>query len=129
MDKFIKNQKYLSISIFGCLILISLVWYFLFYKDIVKEYKQSRQIKRSLSSEVKKYKGMHGYDPYLSSMHGIFYAYGPKIKSGYKISKFENIHIYPFICRLLGIVEYDNEIDGPDGDIKVLENILWDFDK
>jgi len=58
MDKFIKNQKYLSISIFGCLILISLVWYFLFYQDLVKEYKRSRQIKRSISSEVKKHKGM-----------------------------------------------------------------------
>ena len=68
--------------------------------------------------------GMHGYDPILSSMHGIFYAYGPKIKSGVKISKFENIHVYPLLCRLLGIDEYDNEIDGPDGDLKVLEKIL-----
>ena len=79
MDKFIKNQKYLSISIFGCLILISLVWYFLFYKDIVKEYKQSRQIKRSLSSEVKKYKGMHGYDPSKKENQGTCIVYGGNI--------------------------------------------------
>ncbi len=72
--------------------------------------------------------GMHGYDPMLPSMHGIFYAYGSKIKSGVNISKFENIHIYPLICRLLGIAEYDDVIDGPDGDIKVLEKILINVD-
>ncbi len=93
---------------------------------------ESKYFEQTLLGRKKKglpVSGMHGYDPYLSSMHGIFYAHGPKIKAGYTIPKFENIHIYPLICRLLGIVEYDNEIDGPDGDIKVLENILWDFDK
>ena len=46
-------------------------------------------------------RGMHGYDPALQSMHGIFYAVGASIKEGMQIPAFENIHIYPLICRLL----------------------------
>tara|TARA_B100001029_G_C15056877_1_gene455085 strand:- start:1205 stop:2425 length:1221 start_codon:yes stop_codon:yes gene_type:complete len=71
-------------------------------------------------------RGMHGYDPSIKNMHGIFYAMGPQIKSNYKINSFENIHIYSLICKILNIEEYKG-IDGPDGNIKVLENILkWD---
>ena len=36
-------------------------------------------------------KGMHGYDPQLSNMHGIFYTIGPDLKSGLQIPAFENI--------------------------------------
>ena len=69
-------------------------------------------------------RGMHGYDPKLPSMHGIFYAVGVNIMEGIQIPAFENIHIYPLICRLLDIAPYDGKEDGPQGDIKVLENIL-----
>ena len=72
---------------------------------------------------------MHGYDPDISSMHGIFYAFGPNIRSGMQIPKFENIHIYPIICRLLGISPYENEKDGPDGDGKILEPMLINVKK
>ena len=68
--------------------------------------------------------GMHGYDPLLPNMHGIFYAIGPSIKSGHSIKSFENIHIYPFICKLLDIDPYSNQLDSPEGEIKVLEGIL-----
>ena len=73
--------------------------------------------------------GMHGYDPYLPSMHGIFYAFGINIRSGMQIPKFENIHIYPIICRLLGISPYGNEKDGPAGDGKILEPMLINIEK
>ena len=69
-------------------------------------------------------KGMHGYDPMNLNMHGIFYAYGPLIKSNIVIPSFQNIHIYPFICKLLGIQPYIGKHDSPDGDINVLENII-----
>ena len=69
-------------------------------------------------------KGMHGYDPEISSMHGIFYAVGSNIKEGIQIPAFENIHIYPLICRLLNIYPYDGTEDAPQGNIEVLEKIL-----
>ena len=68
--------------------------------------------------------GMHGYDPELLSMHGIFYAVGESIREGIQISAFENIHIYPLICSLLDISPYDGKEDSPQGDIEVLKKIL-----
>ncbi len=68
--------------------------------------------------------GMHGYDPLLPNMHGIFYTMGPSIKKKGSIKSFENIHIYPFICRLLDIDPYTSSLDPPDGSIKILEDIL-----
>jgi len=69
-------------------------------------------------------RGMHGYDPQLPNMHGIFYAMGPDLKSGVQIPAFENIHIYPLICKLLKIESYSGMNDGPEGDLRVLQNIL-----
>ena len=68
--------------------------------------------------------GMHGYDPQLSDMHGIFYAFGPEIKENLQISAFENIHIYPIICKILDILPYAGETDTPEGDIRILNKIL-----
>jgi len=69
-------------------------------------------------------KGTHGYDPAVKNMHGIFYAKGPRIKSNYKIGTFENIHVYPLICELLGIKPYADAPDAPEGRLEVLEEIL-----
>ena len=68
--------------------------------------------------------GMHGYDPQLPNMHGIFYAVGPDLKSGLQIPAFENIHIYPLICELLDIIPYSGMNDAPEGDLRVLQDIL-----
>tara|TARA_B110000438_G_scaffold298604_1_gene347161 strand:- start:1382 stop:2623 length:1242 start_codon:yes stop_codon:yes gene_type:complete len=64
--------------------------------------------------------GMHGYDPSLKSMQSIFMAYGPEIKSNVQINSFENIHIYPLLCKLLGI-EPSTESEGK---LHVLESII-----
>jgi hypothetical protein len=65
--------------------------------------------------------GWHGYDPYLiKEMHATFFAWGPSIKKGKKISSFENIHVYPLITELLDL-KYYHEIDGRK---KVLKKIL-----
>ncbi len=64
--------------------------------------------------------GMHGYDPSLKSMQSVFMAYGPEVKSNVKINSFENIHIYPLLCKLLGI-EPSTESEGK---LHVLENIV-----
>ncbi|MEJ1239958.1 ectonucleotide pyrophosphatase/phosphodiesterase [Chryseolinea sp. T2] len=48
--------------------------------------------------------GVHGYDPRdTPEMNGIFYANGPNIRQGYTLDAFENIHIYPFIARILNL--------------------------
>jgi predicted AlkP superfamily pyrophosphatase or phosphodiesterase len=55
--------------------------------------------------------GNHGYDPTTTAtMRGIFYAKGPNIRSGH-VATFENIHIYPFIAKILNLSVKDT-IDG-----------------
>jgi predicted AlkP superfamily pyrophosphatase or phosphodiesterase len=64
--------------------------------------------------------GVHGFDPHVTpEMGAIFYAQGPNIKKGVTIPTFENIHVYPFIAKLLGIIP-----PTIDGDVKVLEGII-----
>ncbi|MBC8311128.1 MAG: alkaline phosphatase family protein [Candidatus Marinimicrobia bacterium] len=64
--------------------------------------------------------GMHGYDPTLKSMQSIFMAYGPEIKSNIQINSFENIHIYPLLCKLLEIEPFTMS----QGKLHVLEGIV-----
>lgn len=64
--------------------------------------------------------GEHGFSPKHQEMWGIFYAKGPKIRAGEQIEPFQNIHIYPLICRLLGLTIPD----GIDGKAEVLNPIL-----
>ena len=67
-----------------------------------------------------KVEGMHGYDvARVPEMKGIFYAQGPAIRGGQVIEGFQNIHIYPFIARILGL--QPGKIDG---DASVLAPIL-----
>ncbi len=80
--------------------------------------------KSTLKEEELSLRGMHGYDPQLINMHGIFYAMGPNINSGLQIKSFENIHIYPLICELLNIEPYSGVIDAPDGNLQILKHIL-----
>ena len=64
--------------------------------------------------------GAHGFDPAMKEMHASFYAWGPQIKKGKTIRSFENIHVYPLVCQLLGLT-YSKKIDG---NLKVLKKIL-----
>ena len=64
--------------------------------------------------------GAHGFDPFITEMHASFYAWGPQFKKGKTIPSFENVHIYPMVCRLLGL-NYTHEIDGK---LKVLKKVL-----
>jgi alkaline phosphatase D len=48
--------------------------------------------------------GSHGFPPHeVPQMKAIFYAEGPDIHAGIKLHSFDNIDIYPFITRLLGL--------------------------
>jgi predicted AlkP superfamily pyrophosphatase or phosphodiesterase len=64
--------------------------------------------------------GVHGYDPIQKDMHGIFYANGPAFKKGYRVPSVKNIHVYPLMCKILGL-EIPNNIDG---EIEELESVL-----
>lgn len=55
--------------------------------------------------------GQHGYPVENKEMHGIFYASGPAFKNKKTISSFENIHVYPLICQILGL-HIPEEVDG-----------------
>jgi hypothetical protein len=55
--------------------------------------------------------GEHGFDPNRREMHGIFYANGPAFKPGLTVPSVKNIHVYPVMCRILGL-EIPDETDG-----------------
>jgi predicted AlkP superfamily pyrophosphatase or phosphodiesterase len=56
--------------------------------------------------------GDHGYDPVNESMHGLFIATGPAFREGMKVPRFENVHVYELLCRVLGIRPASNDGDG-----------------
>lgn len=64
--------------------------------------------------------GAHGFDPEMKKMHATFYAWGPNFKKGLTINTFENINVYPMVCKLLGLT-YTHKIDGK---LEVLKGIL-----
>lgn len=63
--------------------------------------------------------GTHGYDARLKSMYGLFLASGPRIKAGVTVPPFENIHVYEFMCAVLGLTPAKN-----DGDPAVTRDML-----
>ena len=65
--------------------------------------------------------GTHGYDNQLKSMHALFIANGPAFKKGITVPPFENVNIYPLICKILNI-DPNKNIDGN------LENIIHILD-
>ena len=55
--------------------------------------------------------GAHGFDPQLPSMHGLFVAAGPRVRQGVVAPEFQNIHIYDFLCAVLGLTPARNDGD------------------
>jgi predicted AlkP superfamily pyrophosphatase or phosphodiesterase len=64
--------------------------------------------------------GAHGYDPASYTMHGIFFAQGPRIPAGLTIPAFENVHVYPLVAHLLGLEPNPRA----DGRLEVLQPLL-----
>ena len=63
-------------------------------------------------SRLSKYeRGEHGFPPEYPEMHAIFYANGPAFKEGQTIPTFQNIHVYPLICKILDL-PIPKDIDG-----------------
>jgi predicted AlkP superfamily pyrophosphatase or phosphodiesterase len=64
--------------------------------------------------------GEHGFDPGMRDMHTIFYAKGPALRSNLTIPPFQNIHVFPLLCRILQL-DIPEDIDGR---AEVLEGVL-----
>jgi hypothetical protein len=52
-------------------------------------------------------------------MRGLFVAAGPSVKQGIVVAPFENIHVYDFLCAVLGLTPAKN-----DGDPAVTRSFL-----
>ena len=78
-----------------------------------------REVERWGQGDRRAPAGTHGYDARARSMHGLFVAAGPRIKSGVVVKPFENIHIYDLLCALMGITPAKN-----DGDPAVTRDML-----
>jgi predicted AlkP superfamily pyrophosphatase or phosphodiesterase len=64
--------------------------------------------------------GDHGYDvTRMPEMKAIFIANGPDIRPGTKLPSFQNVDVYDFIARLLGLQPAPN-----DGDLQPLRTAL-----
>lgn len=63
--------------------------------------------------------GTHGYDIRNTDVHAIFYASGPAFKKNYIHASFQNIHIYPLLAHLLGIIPART-----DGELRQVEKML-----
>jgi predicted AlkP superfamily pyrophosphatase or phosphodiesterase len=74
----------------------------------------------TMTGNVPRSLGAHGYNPYDRDMHAIFYARGPAFKAGYKQPTFENTDIYPLICKILNIPPAP--VDGRLEDVKGMLN-------
>ncbi|XP_076822727.1 ectonucleotide pyrophosphatase/phosphodiesterase family member 7-like [Clavelina lepadiformis] len=52
--------------------------------------------------------GDHGYDNDLQDMRTSYFSIGPSFKKNYTVAGFENVHIYPLMCHLLGLAPAPN---------------------
>ena len=56
--------------------------------------------------------GTHGFDETeLKTMDAIFYAAGPNVRPGVVLKPFENVNVFPFVTRILGL-ENPSGLDG-----------------
>jgi len=115
------GDYYKDVSVYGdrigdVILLADLAYYFMENE----EYREV--IGRRMRIDDTSVRGTHGYSQEYQEMHGIFYAQGPHLKSGMTIDSFDNIHIYPLICKILGLPIPE----GIDGQLEVLEKILKD---
>ena len=49
--------------------------------------------------------------PAYRDLHGLFVAAGPRVRRGYVAPEFQNIHLYDFMCAVLGLKPATNDGD------------------
>jgi predicted AlkP superfamily pyrophosphatase or phosphodiesterase len=55
--------------------------------------------------------GAHGYSTRTKEMRGLFVAAGPRVQRGVTVGPIENIHLYHFMCEVLGVRASRNDGD------------------
>jgi alkaline phosphatase D len=55
--------------------------------------------------------GTHGYSPYFTDMHGIFYGIGSSFRRNFTHKTFRNVEIYNLVCKLLDVKPAANDGD------------------
>lgn len=74
---------------------------------------------RPVPAGVRLNQGDHGWDPAAApGLDGIFLAAGPNVRPLGELPAFRNVHVYPFLARLLGV----RAVPGGDGDDAVLRD-------
>ena len=69
--------------------------------------------------------GNHGFDPMVvPEMKAIFIAEGPDIRPGTRIAPFENVDVYPFIAKILGLDTTSLKTGSIDGTLAPLQPAL-----
>lgn len=69
--------------------------------------------------------GNHGFDPLVvPEMKATFIAEGPDIRPGVRIASFENVDVYPFIAKILGLDTSSLKTGPIDGSLAPLESAL-----
>lgn len=66
-------------------------------------------------------KGDHGFDNDYMDMKNIFRAFGPDFKKNHLAEGFDSIHIYPLMCKLLGVTPEPNN-----GSLAITQDMLLD---
>ncbi|XP_037669731.1 ectonucleotide pyrophosphatase/phosphodiesterase family member 7-like [Choloepus didactylus] len=66
-------------------------------------------------------KGDHGFDNANMDMKTIFRAFGPDFKKNHLAEPFDSIHIYPLMCKLLGLTPEPHN-----GSLAVTQEMLLD---
>ena len=66
-----------------------------------------------------KERGAHGYSTKHPDMHPFFIAQGPAFKKNVISEPFENVHIYPLVCHILGITPSPNN-----GSLQAVQQLL-----
>jgi predicted AlkP superfamily pyrophosphatase or phosphodiesterase len=66
---------------------------------------------RAIPLRLRGFGGAHGYDPRYRDLHGLFVAAGPRVRRGYVAPEFQNIHLYEFMCEILGLKPAKNDGD------------------
>ena len=67
--------------------------------------------------------GDHGYNNSIQEMHPFFIAHGPAFKPGFQSKPFSIVHIYPLMCKILGITPAPN-----DGNFSAVSQLLHQND-
>ncbi len=120
IDDLTKNENYTDITrypqrIGDFLIVPEMGYYLADNRGMLRYQNRSAMLKTDVYGE-------HGFSPKNQEMWGIFYVKGPRIKVGNQIEPFQNIHIYPLLCQLLGL-ELPTGIDGKK---EILDSVLTD---